>query len=58
MTTELRTNAFKISRFAVDQKLIQLMRGPSRVTGMGVHDEGTSPAFWKRWQRVHRCHYI
>jgi len=39
MKTELQINAFKISRFAVDQELIQLMRGPSKVAGMGVHDE-------------------
>jgi len=48
MKTELQINAFKISRLAVDQELIQLMRGPSRVAGMGVHDEGTSPCFFKR----------
>jgi len=35
MKTELQTNAFKISRLAVDQELIQLMRGPNRVAGRG-----------------------
>jgi len=47
MKTELQINAFKISRFAVNQELISLMRGPSRVAGMGVHDEGTSPSLLK-----------
>jgi len=43
MKTELQINAFKSSRSAVDQELIQLMRSHSRVAGTGLHDEGTSP---------------
>jgi len=44
----LQINAFKICRFAVDKRINLADARPSRVAGMGVHHEGTSPMPFER----------